>query len=177
MYLISCFSLAEFEVNFIFCKVVKRRRVEEPYEPTPFLQTFFTYLCYTILDLFGHLREFLRKYGFEKRQGAKDNNTDVNFYFFVLEKWRFFFEMKQHVAKNESSSFNLMILKKEGVVVFLAIIFHYGFWVFRGVLAQNKIIFSVNFRKKNFSNLKNVFRFFIKKKIIQKNRYFLAKNF
>jgi hypothetical protein len=35
--------------------------------------------------------------------------------------------MKQHVAKNESSSFNLMILKKEGVVVFLAIIFHYGF--------------------------------------------------
>ena len=58
--------------------------------------------------------------------------------------------MKQHVAKNESSSFNLMILKKEGVVVFLAIIFHYGFWVFRGVLAQNKIIFSVNFRKKIF---------------------------
>ena len=42
------------------------------------LQVFFTYLCYTILDLFGHLREFLRNTGLEKRKGASDTNKDVS---------------------------------------------------------------------------------------------------
>ena len=39
----------------------------------PRLQVFYVHLCYTILQLLGHVREFLRKYGFEKRRGATDN--------------------------------------------------------------------------------------------------------
>jgi hypothetical protein len=61
----------------------KRRRVTQRYqnaeaiEKTPFMQVFLTYLCYFVLEMFGHFREFLRKYGFEKRKGARDNNPLV----------------------------------------------------------------------------------------------------
>lgn len=46
-------------------------------EDTPFLQAFFTYLSYTILHIFGHLREFLRRIGFDQRKGAVDSNPKV----------------------------------------------------------------------------------------------------
>ena len=50
---------------------------ENNLEETATLQVFFTYLCYTILDWFGHLREFLRKTGLEKRKGAAELHQDV----------------------------------------------------------------------------------------------------
>ncbi|CAF1058468.1 unnamed protein product, partial [Brachionus calyciflorus] len=57
-------------------KIQKKKIQQEKYEQTSTLQIFFTHLCYTILEVFGHLREFLRSYGFEKRKGALDNNTE-----------------------------------------------------------------------------------------------------
>ena len=58
-------------------KVRKPKHVDEEYEETSTLQVFFTYLCYTMLNMFGHFRDFLRKYGFEKRKGARDPNPKV----------------------------------------------------------------------------------------------------
>lgn len=48
-------------------------------EKTPLVQVYFTYLCYYVLELFGHFREFLRRVGIEKRKGAVDNNTKVSY--------------------------------------------------------------------------------------------------
>ncbi|CAF1128293.1 unnamed protein product, partial [Brachionus calyciflorus] len=44
-------------------------------EPPPFIQAFFTYLSYTVLSIFGHFRELLRRLKLDKRKGAVDNNT------------------------------------------------------------------------------------------------------
>lgn len=49
----------------------------EKFEETPLLQAFFTFLSYTILQIFGHFREFLRSIGIDKRKGAIDNNSQV----------------------------------------------------------------------------------------------------
>jgi hypothetical protein len=47
-------------------------------EETPMLQAFYTYFSYTLLQVFGYLREFLRKLGLDKRKGAVDNNPKVD---------------------------------------------------------------------------------------------------
>ena len=54
-----------------------RESMNELEEP-PLFQAFFTYFCYTVLRWFGNLRELLRSTGFERRKGAKDNNSDVS---------------------------------------------------------------------------------------------------
>lgn len=76
--------------NAVQPKIVNKTAHNEPKTVTPVrktghqelempqLQVFFTHLCYFILNLFGHLREFLRKYGFETRKGAADNSADVS---------------------------------------------------------------------------------------------------
>jgi hypothetical protein len=51
---------------------------KETFESIPFLQAFYTFLSYSILHIFGHLREFLRRVGLDRRQGAVDNNTNVS---------------------------------------------------------------------------------------------------
>ena len=56
----------------------QNKEAQSELEEAATLQVFFTYLCYTILDLFGHLREFLRNTGLEKRKGASDINKDVS---------------------------------------------------------------------------------------------------
>lgn len=56
----------------------------EHLEETPLLQAFFTFLSYTILQIFGHIREFLRKIGADKRKGAVDNNTKVKLEYYYL---------------------------------------------------------------------------------------------
>ena len=61
-------------------KDVQEKVKDDELEEAASLQVFFTYLCYTILDFFGHLREFLRKTGLEKRKGASDINKDVKLY-------------------------------------------------------------------------------------------------
>ena len=53
--------------------VIKNHKTEMELE-TPRLQVFITHLCFTILQIFGIMREFLRKYGFEKKTGSCDNN-------------------------------------------------------------------------------------------------------
>lgn len=53
------------------------KKKEVHLEETPLLQAFFTFLSYTILQIFGHVREFLRKIGVDKRKGAVDNNNKV----------------------------------------------------------------------------------------------------
>ncbi len=58
-------------------KDVQEKEKDLELEEAASIQVFFTYLCYTILDFFGHLREFLRKTGLEKRKGASDINKDV----------------------------------------------------------------------------------------------------
>lgn len=64
-------------------KIFKNIYKEEIYEETSKLQVFCTHLCYIILEIFGHLRAFLRRYGFEKRKGAVDNNSSVSLH--ILE--------------------------------------------------------------------------------------------
>ena len=66
-------------------KNVQEKEIEDELEEAASLQVFFTYLCYTILDLFGHLREFLRKTGLEKRKGASDINKDVTIFVFFVK--------------------------------------------------------------------------------------------
>ena len=46
---------------------------KEKFEEAPLLLSFFTYLSYTILQIFGNIRELLRKVGLDKRKGATDN--------------------------------------------------------------------------------------------------------
>ena len=45
------------------------------YEDTPLIQAIYTYICYAVLNVFGWLRDFLRKSGIERRKGAQDNNS------------------------------------------------------------------------------------------------------
>lgn len=56
-------------------KVTKKKVYEyEMYEDTPMLQAIWTYVCYAVLNIFGWIRDFLRKVGIEKRAGAVDPN-------------------------------------------------------------------------------------------------------
>lgn len=48
---------------------------DEMFEDTPMIQAIYTYICYAVLNLFGWLRDFMRKSGIEKRKGAADNNS------------------------------------------------------------------------------------------------------
>lgn len=66
-------------------KQVRRKILykDEMYEETPMKQAIYTYICYFILNIFGLLRDFLRKLGIERRKGAADNNGPViNIFFF-----------------------------------------------------------------------------------------------
>jgi hypothetical protein len=36
---------------------------------TPLHQIFITHVCFAVMQFFGVIREFLRKYGFEKKTG------------------------------------------------------------------------------------------------------------
>jgi hypothetical protein len=49
------------------------------YEDTPLIQAIYTYICYIVLNLFGWIRDFLRKTGIERRPGAADPNPSVIF--------------------------------------------------------------------------------------------------
>ncbi|RNA31410.1 serine palmitoyltransferase 2 [Brachionus plicatilis] len=58
-----------------FMPVKRSLKYEKPdLEETPFLQAFLTYLSYTILHIFAHLRELLRRLKFDRRKGALDTN-------------------------------------------------------------------------------------------------------
>ena len=50
------------------------------------------------MQIFGHIREFLRKIGVDKRKGAVDNNTKVNLEYIVkifrVQNYYFFFILK-----------------------------------------------------------------------------------
>jgi hypothetical protein len=54
-----------------------KKYIKEHFERAPLLQTFFTYLSYSILHLFGLIREFMINWNIEKRQGARDTNPHV----------------------------------------------------------------------------------------------------
>jgi len=56
-------------------KTTKKEYEDEMFEETPLIQAVYTYICYAVLNIFGWLRDFLRRTGIEKRQGAQDNNT------------------------------------------------------------------------------------------------------
>ena len=49
----------------------------EQYEDTPLLQAIYTYICYIVLNVFGWLRDGLRRTGVEKRKGTADPNPPV----------------------------------------------------------------------------------------------------
>ena len=49
----------------------------ESFEETSFLNAFFTYINYGVLALFGHLRDTMRRYGFEKINSAKEPALQV----------------------------------------------------------------------------------------------------
>ena len=46
---------------------------EDSFEETPMVHAFFTYLSYSLMNLFGYLRDLLRKLGIEKKKSALDN--------------------------------------------------------------------------------------------------------
>lgn len=80
-----CVSLTYYQISPVMRKqnIIEQRKgfktdyEDEMFEETPMLQAFFTYVCYTVLNLFGWLRDFMRKVGIERRKGAADNNTSV----------------------------------------------------------------------------------------------------
>ena len=47
------------------------------FEETPFHAAVMTYLSYFVLIIFGYVRDFMRKYGFEKSKGAKEAGNEV----------------------------------------------------------------------------------------------------
>ena len=49
----------------------------EMFEDTPLLQAIYTYICYAVLNLFGWMRDFMRRTGLEKRKGTSENNPPV----------------------------------------------------------------------------------------------------
>jgi hypothetical protein len=57
---------------------------DETFEETPMIQAIYTYICYAVLNIFGWLRDFLRRSGIEKRKGAVDNNPSVIYLSFSL---------------------------------------------------------------------------------------------
>jgi hypothetical protein len=58
------------------CKVIDGHKKEK--EEAPLLQAFFTFLSYTIIQIFGQLRKLMIRVGLYKRKGAVDNNTKVS---------------------------------------------------------------------------------------------------
>ncbi|EDQ90948.1 uncharacterized protein MONBRDRAFT_20161 [Monosiga brevicollis MX1] len=62
-------TTAQPEVETTQPKVVP---LQEDFEETPLLVAFLTYLNYSLLFVFGHLRDFLRKHGIEKTKTAKE---------------------------------------------------------------------------------------------------------
>jgi serine palmitoyltransferase len=56
-------------------KKSKNENEDEMFEETPLIQAIYTYICYAVLNIFGWLRDFMRRTGLEKRQGASDNNS------------------------------------------------------------------------------------------------------
>lgn len=39
------------------------------------------YLCYAVLMIFGHLRDFMRNIGLEKNRMSKEKNREVSYLF------------------------------------------------------------------------------------------------
>ena len=67
---------------------------EEEFEETPLYAAVLTYLSYSILCLFGWLRDFLRQSNLEKKRGAVDSNASLvcSFEFGFQEIAAFFFQ-------------------------------------------------------------------------------------
>ena len=52
---------------------------DEEFEDTPFQVAVLTYLSYFFLNLFGYLRDFMRKYGLERSKAPKEYGNKVSF--------------------------------------------------------------------------------------------------
>ena len=50
----------------------------ESFEETPLIVAVLTYIGYTVLVIFGYLRDFMRKYGLEKSKAAKEKGNEVS---------------------------------------------------------------------------------------------------
>jgi hypothetical protein len=67
--------------NNLFAILKKNQKDFEQYEDTPLLQAIYTYICYIVLNVFGWLRDALRRTGIEKRKGTADPNPPVCVFF------------------------------------------------------------------------------------------------
>lgn len=52
------------------------REIKEEFEETPLLIALTIYLCYAILNIFGYLRDFMRRTGLEKNRIAKERDRE-----------------------------------------------------------------------------------------------------
>jgi hypothetical protein len=50
----------------------------EEFEATPFHIALICYFSYVVFNLFGHLRDFMRRTGIEKNRFAVERNRDVS---------------------------------------------------------------------------------------------------
>lgn len=49
----------------------------DDFEETPLYCAVMTYMSYFFLIIFGYMRDFMRKYGFEKSKAAKETGNEV----------------------------------------------------------------------------------------------------
>ncbi|XP_054714181.1 serine palmitoyltransferase 2-like [Uloborus diversus] len=52
------------------------KELKEEFEDTPLVIALTVYLCYAVLLIFGHLRDFMRKVGLEKSRMARESNRE-----------------------------------------------------------------------------------------------------
>ena len=56
-----------------------REEFYESFEETQLIVAVWTYIGYTVLVIFGYLRDLMRKYGLEKPKSAKEKGNEVRF--------------------------------------------------------------------------------------------------
>lgn len=76
--------LSNFNAGYMKQERLKKKTKVKPiqqklFEETPLLVAVITYIGYGVLVVFGYVRDFLRYYGFERNNAAKDKGREVNY--------------------------------------------------------------------------------------------------
>ena len=76
--------LSNFNAGYMKQERLKKKTKAKPiqqqlFEETPLLVAVITYIGYGVLVVFGYVRDFLRYYGLERNNAAKDKGREVNY--------------------------------------------------------------------------------------------------